>query len=137
MRKIDLIILVPLVRLDGQLVSSGLADQTDYVLHIKTTGYKLTFKIIQQLWITGRITGSDIVNRLNDAYSKQITPNTVHITAGKVLVVLRSHPGSQPVSARKRCVIFKLCRIRKIRCRYLPGPFVLDVSSLHILDDFV
>ncbi len=137
MGKIDLVIVVPFVRFDRELVGTRLANQLEDVTHVEFALDKFILQIVQEFRIGSGIPCPDIVDWLDDSNSKQVSPKPVDVTPGKILVVRGSHPGSQFFPSR--CVLgnFMLRRIRKGRSRNLTRTLMLHFARLDVLDELI
>src|SRR5258708_8012140 len=80
---IDLVVLVPAVGDDRLLVDPRLADGEEHVLDIETALHEIRGQPFEQLGIGRRVAGTDIIQRLGDAYPPEITPHTVYIAFGE------------------------------------------------------
>ena len=87
-RVVDLVVLVPLVRGDRELVGARLADQADRRGGRRSRWLdELPRQIVEQLRIGRRVAGADVVERLDDADAEQVAPEAVDVALGEVGVV--------------------------------------------------
>src|SRR5262249_45452358 len=91
-RVIDLVVFVPFVRDDGELVRPRLTDHLQNVPGVKAVLEKLFREIIEQFWVGRGITSGDVADGVNDANAKEIAPEAVDVAFGEILVVLGSNP---------------------------------------------
>ncbi len=71
---VALIVRIPGVRGDRQLVRARLADQSHHMSRIESAFDELVGQEIEQLGIAGRIPGADVVDRLDDPDSQSGSP---------------------------------------------------------------
>ena len=65
-REIGLVVHVPFVGVETQLIGSRIGDRADQPPQIVIVIDEILGERIQKLWIHGRITGANIVHRLNE-----------------------------------------------------------------------
>ena len=92
MRKVNVVILVPLTGLDRMLVGTGCRDKTHDPAGIKARGDKIIGQALQQLRIRWRIAGADVIYRVDDSDPEEIAPQAIDEAAGKVRVLWRCDP---------------------------------------------
>ncbi len=74
MRVVDLVVGVPLVRLDRQLIGPRLADQPHDVPHVEAALNELLGQVVEQLGIARRVARADVVERLDDPDARTGSP---------------------------------------------------------------
>ena len=67
MRIVDLVVGIPLVGLDRQLIRARLADQPHHVPHVEAALHELAGQVVEQLGIARRVARPQVVQRLDDA----------------------------------------------------------------------
>ena len=136
-RVVRLVVLVPLVRLDRELVRPRLADQRDHVADVEAALEELLGQVVEQLGVGGRVPRADVVDRLHDPDAEQVAPEPVDVAPGEVRVVPRGDPGRQLLAAGGLLVGLVVARERELGRRHLPGPLVLDLAARDVGDDLV
>ena len=99
-RVVDLVVLVPLVRRDRELIRPRLADQPDDVPGVEAALDELVGQVVEQLGVGRRVAGADVVERLDDPDAEEVAPEPVDVAPGEVRVVLRGQPGGQLLPPR-------------------------------------
>ena len=98
-RVIDLVVLVPPVGLDGMLIDAALGDQFQHVLGVEAAVDELLGEPFQQLRVTRRVAGADVVHRIDQAAAEQVAPQPVDEAAGEERVFLRGGPAGKLLAA--------------------------------------
>ena len=91
-REVDIIVFVPLIDTQRQLISPGFTHLRDELADVKSLSHKALREVIKQLRIRGRITCSNIIKRLYHSGSKKIPPDTIGVTSREKLVISCSKP---------------------------------------------
>ena len=91
-RVIDLVILVPFIGYDGELVGARFADVTDDLLRVKAAGNEFLGKFLEQFRVGRWVARADVIQRLNNAGADQVTPHAVDEALGEVAVVACGNP---------------------------------------------
>ena len=99
-RVVDLVVFVPLVGGDRELIRARLADQLHHVARVEVALDELAGQVVEQLGVGRRVAGADVVERLDDADAGQVAPEAVDVALGEVRVVGRRDPVGQLLAAR-------------------------------------
>ena len=62
---------------------------------LKSLFYELGTQVLKQFGVGRRVAGADIIERLNDSDSEEVTPEPIDVAAGEIRVVTRGQPGGQ------------------------------------------
>ena len=91
-RIIDVVVLVPFVRLDRKLIRAALADGLDCGPHVEVALHEFRGEAVEQFGVGGGIAGADVVDRFDDAVAQHVRPHSVRIAAGEVRILRRRDP---------------------------------------------
>ena len=91
-RVVHLVVLVPLVRGDRELVRPRRGDQPHDVPDVEPRLDELGRQVVEQLGVRGRVARADVVDRLDDPGAEQVAPEPVDVAPGEVRVVGRRQP---------------------------------------------
>ena len=134
---VDLVVRVPFVGRDAELVGARLADDLHEVADVEAAVDELLGEVAEQLRIARRIAGADVVERLNHAGAGEVTPDAVRVAHREVLIVRAGHPGGEFFATAGVGLLFKLGHKGEGRWRVLAGAQVLDFAFAGVLHDFV
>ena len=87
MREIDLVVLVPFVCANGELIGPGLADERQNGASVETALDEFFFEITQELGIGGRVAGPNIVNWVDDSDAEEVPPETIDVALGEIAII--------------------------------------------------
>ena len=102
MAVVDLVVLVPFIGGERELIGAALDDDLHQVADIETTLDEFVGQVLQQFRIARRIAGADVIQRLNDTGSGQVAPDAIGIAHGKVIIVGTGHPGGELLATAGR-----------------------------------
>ena len=91
-REIDVVVLVPLVFVDRELIRPREADVAHQVPHVEVALEEILLERLEQFRVARRITAADVVHRINDAAREEIAPRAIGHRLGEIRIVLRYEP---------------------------------------------
>src|SRR5262245_7523634 len=97
-REINFVTLVPFIRAISQLIGPRVGDGANQVPQIEIVICQILSQRSKQRFVTGRITGTNVVHWIDDASAKEITPDAVCNGLSKIRIVLRCEPTHQVIA---------------------------------------
>ena len=88
-RVVDLVVGVPRVGLDRELVRPRVQISAHEVPDVEAALDELVGQVVEQFGIGRRVAGADVVERLDDPDAEQIAPEPIDVALGEIRVVLR------------------------------------------------
>ena len=113
------------------LVGARGRDQAHEPAGIKTRRNKVRRQPVKQLRVRRRVAGPDVVNRINNPDTEEITPHPVNKAAGKIRVLLGGDPVGNQGAARP------IFRARALMLVGEPGSSLHAIGILHLSIFFV
>ncbi len=140
--EIDLVVLVPLVGPDGELVGAGFAYFRGEGADVESRPHEAVREMIEEPGIARRIARADVVEGLDDAGAEQVAPDAIRVARGEVGIFRTGDPGGELLASAGLFGIgeghFREgCLVGEVRSLDGSGAVVLDFSFGFVGDDFV
>ena len=90
--EVEVVVLVPFVALQAQLVGAALGDDFHEVANVEAALHELIGEILKELGVTGRVACADVVEGFDDAGAGEVTPNAIGVAHGEVVVFGAGQP---------------------------------------------
>src|SRR5258708_271405 len=105
--------------------------------HIELAINEFVGEVIEQRGVSRWVAGARIIERLDNARTRQIAPQTIHVTGGEVPIVRRGNPAGQLLAPCRFVQVFEFSLVLKNPRRGLSSANVLHVVFRRVGDNFI